>query len=116
MSVLCGMACEVDVMTQGSCCFVILPVSILASLPVCRLTCIVAGVLSQMVVMLQLQGVKIADACEAASVKAFPTWVINGKATEGQLDLEQLEQLLQDTASQPTTATADAADASAAAQ
>jgi len=43
------------------------------------------------------QGVKIAPACEAASVKAFPTWVINGAATEGQLDLAQLEALLDTT-------------------
>eukprot|EP00878_Enallax_costatus_P002963 GHUV01003159.1.p1 GENE.GHUV01003159.1~~GHUV01003159.1.p1 ORF type:complete len:370 (+),score=119.68 GHUV01003159.1:213-1322(+) len=53
------------------------------------------------------KGVKIADACEAASVKAFPTWIINGNTTEGQLELEQLEQQLQD-AAQPAAATADA--------
>jgi hypothetical protein len=41
-----------------------------------------------------LQGVKIADACEAAGVKAFPTWVINGAVTEGQVELQQLEAML----------------------
>lgn len=56
---------------------------------------------------MSLQGVKIADACEAASVKAFPTWVINGNVTEGQLELDQLEQMLQE-ATQPAAATATA--------
>lgn len=44
-----------------------------------------------------VQGVKLAPACEAASVKAFPTWVINGATTEGELELQQLEALLDDT-------------------
>lgn len=30
-------------------------------------------------------------------MKAFPTWVINGAVTEGQLDLAQLEALLDST-------------------
>lgn len=41
-----------------------------------------------------LQGIKIADACDAASVKAFPTWVIGGQNIEGELDLAQLEDTL----------------------
>lgn len=41
------------------------------------------------------RGVKIAPACEAAGVKAFPTWVINGKTLEGELSLEMLEGLLE---------------------
>lgn len=44
--------------------------------------------------VLLLQGVKIADACEAAGVKAFPTWVINGATTEGQLELPALQAAL----------------------
>jgi hypothetical protein len=43
-----------------------------------------------------LQGVKIAPACEEAGVKAFPTWVINGTLTEGELDLNALEAMLQE--------------------
>jgi len=59
-----------------------------------------------------IQGVKIADACEAASVKAFPTWLIGGTATEGQLDLAQLEQLLdQATASEAATMATESAEA-----
>jgi uncharacterized membrane protein len=40
------------------------------------------------------KGVKLAPACEAAGVKAFPTWVVNGAVTEGQLELSALEALL----------------------
>jgi hypothetical protein len=35
------------------------------------------------------------DACEAAGVRAFPTWVINGKTVEGELTLEALEAKLE---------------------
>lgn len=45
--------------------------------------------------MLQ-QGVKLAPACQDASVRAFPTWVIGSSVTEGQLELDQLEALLND--------------------
>jgi hypothetical protein len=34
--------------------------------------------------------VKLAEACEAASVRAFPTWIINGQVVEGELDLDQV--------------------------
>ncbi len=37
------------------------------------------------------QGTKVIDACDAAGVRAFPTWVINGKVVEGQLTLDALE-------------------------
>jgi hypothetical protein len=51
-----------------------------------------------------LQGVKVVDACEAAGVRAFPTWVINGQTVEGELTLEALEAKLdgkEDPASAP---------------
>ncbi|KAF8065431.1 LTO1 [Scenedesmus sp. PABB004] len=57
------------------------------------------------------KGVAIDAACEAASVKAFPTWVINGTSTEGQLELEQLEQMLD---APPAQAAAEGAAAAAA--
>jgi hypothetical protein len=41
-------------------------------------------------VPLPLQGEKVAPACEAAGVRAFPTWVIGGKTIEGELSLEEL--------------------------
>jgi hypothetical protein len=59
------------------------------------------------------QGVKIAPACEAAGVKAFPTWVINGNITEGQLDLNGLEALL---AADSSSSSSEAAAVAAAAQ
>ncbi len=37
------------------------------------------------------QGVKVVEACEAAGVRAFPTWSINGKVVEGELTLDALE-------------------------
>lgn len=37
-----------------------------------------------------LQGVKIDDACSAAGVRAFPTWLINGRVLEGEFSLEEL--------------------------
>lgn len=37
------------------------------------------------------QGMPLADACSAAGVRAFPTWVINGRTVEGELTFEQLE-------------------------
>lgn len=57
---------------------------------------------------------KIAPACEAASVKAFPTWVINGSVTEGQLDLNALEALL--AAADGSSGSSEAAAVAAAAQ
>jgi protein-disulfide isomerase len=36
----------------------------------------------------------MAPACDAAGVKAFPTWVINGQKIEGQQSLEALAALL----------------------
>lgn len=62
-----------------------------------------------------LQGVKIAPACEEAGVKAFPTWVINGSVTEGQLDLNALEAMLTEEGGQAGS-TAEAAAAIAEAQ
>ena len=41
-----------------------------------------------------MQGTKIADACQEAGVRAFPTWSINGKTIEGELSLEELEKEL----------------------
>lgn len=64
----------------------------------------------------ELQGVKIAPACEAAGVKAFPTWVINGNLTEGQLNLDALEQLLDSSNNSRSTAAADTAAANASGQ
>jgi hypothetical protein len=63
-----------------------------------------------------LQGVKIADACEAAGVKAFPTWVINGDTTEGQVELQQLEAMLAEAQAQGAAAQEAAAVAAAAGQ
>jgi hypothetical protein len=63
-----------------------------------------------------LQGVKIADACEAAGVKAFPTWVINGATTEGQLELSQLEAMLDEAQGTAAAAQESAAVAAAAGQ
>ncbi|GAX79665.1 hypothetical protein CEUSTIGMA_g7106.t1 [Chlamydomonas eustigma] len=40
------------------------------------------------------RGERIADVCEAAGVRAFPTWVINGRTVEGDLSLDALEQEL----------------------
>jgi hypothetical protein len=60
------------------------------------------------------QGVKIAPACEEASVRAFPTWVIGGSVTEGQLDLNALEDLL--TQAQGSSSSSTEAAAVAAAQ
>jgi hypothetical protein len=59
--------------------------------------------------------VKIADACEAAGVKAFPTWVINGVTTEGQLELDQLEQMLAEAQGQDAAAAQESAAVAAAA-
>mmetsp|Transcript_16018 Transcript_16018/g.34607 ORF Transcript_16018/g.34607 Transcript_16018/m.34607 type:complete len:363 (+) Transcript_16018:47-1135(+) len=36
------------------------------------------------------KGIKVDAACEAAGVRAFPTWVINGKLIEGELSLEEV--------------------------
>ena len=49
-----------------------------------------------------LQGTKVIEACDAAGVRAFPTWVINGRVIEGQLTLEALEEELKNT--DPVTA------------
>lgn len=38
-------------------------------------------------------GVKIADACDAAKIDGFPTWVIDGKKVEGAQPLEKLAEL-----------------------
>lgn len=62
------------------------------------------------------QGTKIADACGEASVKAFPTWIINGNATEGQLELDQLEKILQDAEQPAAAATATANEGAAVVQ
>eukprot|EP00775_Hariotina_reticulata_P003062 gene3062-3342_t len=59
------------------------------------------------------RGVKIADACEVASVKAFPTWLIGGTVMEGQLDLAQLEQLLDQATATSGAATVVAESAAA---
>jgi uncharacterized membrane protein len=59
------------------------------------------------------QGVKLAPACEAAGVKAFPTWVIGGRVSEGQLELSALEALLDETAAAPAAASEAAAVAAA---
>jgi hypothetical protein len=37
------------------------------------------------------RGAAIAPACDAAGVKAFPSWVIDGKLLEGELSLGELE-------------------------
>lgn len=58
------------------------------------------------------QGVKVAPACEEASVRAFPTWVIGGSVTEGQLDLNALEELL--TQAQGSSSSTEAAAVAAA--
>jgi uncharacterized membrane protein len=40
------------------------------------------------------RGEKIAEVCETAGVRAFPTWIINGRIVEGDLSLDALEQEL----------------------
>ena len=50
------------------------------------------------------KGSKGNPACNAAGVKAFPTWVIKGQTIEGEQTFEQLEQALGDTA-EPALAT-----------
>ncbi len=35
-------------------------------------------------------------ACQDAGVRAFPTWVINGRVVEGELTLEAIEKELTD--------------------
>lgn len=40
------------------------------------------------------QGEKVATVCDAANVRAFPTWVIGGKTIEGELDLDEVEREL----------------------
>ncbi len=40
------------------------------------------------------QGEKVAPVCDAANVRAFPTWVIGGKTIEGELDLDEVEREL----------------------
>jgi alkyl hydroperoxide reductase subunit AhpF len=47
--------------------------------------------------------VDVAAACKEADIKAFPTWVINGQVTEGELDLEQVAAALE---APPAAATA----------
>jgi hypothetical protein len=59
--------------------------------------------------------VKIAPACEAAGVKAFPTWVIGGTATEGQLELSALQEMLDKSSSTGAADSNTAAPAPAAA-
>lgn len=41
------------------------------------------------------QGQPIEPVCDAAGVRAFPTWIIGGKTIEGELELEQVEAELQ---------------------
>ncbi|EFJ41997.1 hypothetical protein VOLCADRAFT_107426 [Volvox carteri f. nagariensis] len=41
------------------------------------------------------RGEKVAPACEAANVRAFPTWVIGGKTLEGELQLDEVEREVQ---------------------
>lgn len=40
------------------------------------------------------KGEKVATVCDAANVRAFPTWVIGGKTIEGELDLDEVEREL----------------------
>mmetsp|Transcript_15603 Transcript_15603/g.26985 ORF Transcript_15603/g.26985 Transcript_15603/m.26985 type:complete len:349 (-) Transcript_15603:233-1279(-) len=40
------------------------------------------------------QGVKVIEACDAAGVRAFPTWVINGNLVEGEQTFEALQEEL----------------------
>jgi len=58
------------------------------------------------------KGAKADAACEAVPVKAFPTWVIGGRVIEGELDLDELEEMLnsdQRAAAAPASAAAPAA-------
>ena len=41
-------------------------------------------------------------ACEAAGVRAFPTWVVNGRTVEGELSLDELEAELAAPKGQPS--------------
>jgi hypothetical protein len=43
-----------------------------------------------------LQGIRIERACDAAGVRAFPTWVIKGNVTEGEMDFAGLKAALQE--------------------
>ena len=49
-----------------------------------------------------LQGAKMVPACEAAGVRAFPTWVVNGRTVEGELSLDALEAELAAPKGQPS--------------
>ena len=49
-----------------------------------------------------LQGIRMAPACEDAGVRAFPTWVVNGRTVEGELSLEALEAELEAPKGQPS--------------
>ncbi|GLI59163.1 hypothetical protein VaNZ11_000990 [Volvox africanus] len=40
------------------------------------------------------RGEKVAPACEAANVRAFPTWMIGGRTIEGELQLDEVEKEL----------------------
>ena len=42
------------------------------------------------------------SACEEAGVRAFPTWVINGRTVEGELSLDALEAELASPKGQPS--------------
>jgi|LauGreSBDMM110SN_4_FD.fasta_scaffold606047_1 hypothetical protein len=44
----------------------------------------------------------MAPACEEAGVRAFPTWVVNGRTVEGELSLDALEQELEAPKGQPS--------------
>ena len=41
-----------------------------------------------------LQGIEEADACKAANVRAYPTWVVNGTTVEGELTFDEFDKLL----------------------
>lgn len=49
-----------------------------------------------------LQGLPVDKACSDAGVRAFPTWVINGRNVEGELTLEALQAELDTPPGQPS--------------
>lgn len=51
---------------------------------------------------LSLQGLPVDKACSDAGVRAFPTWVINGRNVEGELTLEALQEELDTPPGQPS--------------
>lgn len=55
-----------------------------------HLTKIQNNVTNYVISCMPSQGTKLLEACDAAGVRAFPTWVINGRSLEGEFTIEAL--------------------------